>query len=95
PSPSTGPISRPRVPKATSTAWKARYDKRAGIEGTLSQGVRAFELRQTRYVGLQKTALQHILTAAAINVSRLTNWLTEIPHREVRPSRFAALAPAA
>ena len=23
-------------------AWKAQYDKRAGIEGTLSQGIRAF-----------------------------------------------------
>ena len=28
---------------------------RAGIEGTVSQGIRTFELRKTRYVGLAKT----------------------------------------
>ncbi len=75
--------------------WQARYAPQAGIEGTLSQGVRAYELRHTRYIGLQKTALQHILTAAAINISRMVNWLDEVPHRQTRPSRFATLAPAA
>jgi len=33
-------------------AWHARYSKRAGIEGTLSQGVRAFGSRRSRYRGL-------------------------------------------
>jgi transposase len=28
--------------------WKAKHTKRAGVEGTLSQGVRAFGLRQCR-----------------------------------------------
>src|SRR3712207_1633355 len=32
-------------------AWKKRYGVRAGIEGALSQGVRAFGLRRSRYVG--------------------------------------------
>jgi transposase len=42
-------------------AWYAseegieRYQQRAGVEGTLSQGVRAFGLRRTRYRGLPKT----------------------------------------
>lgn len=32
--------------------WKAQYDARAGIEGTLGQGVSAFGLRRCRYWGL-------------------------------------------
>jgi transposase len=70
------------------------YNRRAGIEGTLSQGVRAFDLRQTRYWGLAKTHLQHIATAAAINLDRLVAWLEEVPRALTRTSRFAALAPA-
>lgn len=74
--------------------WKKRYQTRSGIEGTLSQGVRAFELRRTRYWGLAKTHLQHVLTAAAINLGRLHAWLTGVPLAHTRVSRFAALAPA-
>ena len=39
----------------TTAAFKAQYATRAGVEGTLSQGVRAFGLRRTRYGGLAKT----------------------------------------
>src|SRR5262249_19737149 len=38
-----------------STEGQDVYKRRAGIEGTLSQGVRAFGLRRARYRGLQKT----------------------------------------
>jgi transposase len=31
---------------------------RAGIEGTLSEGIRAHGLRRARYIGLAKTHLQ-------------------------------------
>ncbi len=34
------------------------YNKRAGIEGSISQGVRRSALRQSRYIGLAKTHLQ-------------------------------------
>jgi transposase len=34
-----------------SAEWKPRYNKRAGIEGTLSQGVRVIGLRRARYIG--------------------------------------------
>ena len=34
---------------------RRRYARRAGVEGTLSQGVRAFGLRRGRYRGLAKT----------------------------------------
>ena len=69
------------------------YQQRAGVEGTLSQGVRAYGLRRTRYRGLAKTHLQHLATAAALNVDRLVAWLEERPCATTRTSRFAALAP--
>ena len=75
--------------------WKSRYNVRAGIEGTLSQGIRVFGLRRTRYIGLAKTNLQHLLTAAAMNVVRLLNWLDGLRHAKTRISRFAVLNPAA
>jgi transposase len=41
-----------------------RYKRRAGVEGTLSQGVRAFGLRRTRYRGLGKTSTSDYPTSA-------------------------------
>jgi transposase len=76
-----------------SPEGKQGYTRRAGIEGTLSQGVRAFGLRHTRYRGLPKTHLQHVATAAAMNVDRIVAWLDERPQAKTRISRFAALAP--
>jgi transposase len=76
-----------------SPEGKQGYTRRAGIEGTLSQGVRAFGLRHTRYRGLPKTHLQHVATAAAMNVDRIVAWLDERPQAKTRTSRFAALAP--
>ena len=72
--------------------WKKRYERRAGVEGTISQGVRAFGLRQARYLGRAKTHLQNILTAAAINLNRIVAWLTDIPQEKTRISHFAKLA---
>jgi transposase len=69
-----------------------RYARRAGIEGTLSQGVRAFGLRRARYRGLAKTHLQHVATAAAINLARVGDWFRTVPRAATRTSRFAALA---
>jgi transposase len=76
-------------------AWKERYRVRAGVEGTLSQGVRAFGMRRSRYVGLAKTGLQQACTAAAMNVSRAVRWLAGTPRAKTRVTRFAALAQAA
>jgi len=50
--------------------FKDEYSLRAGVEGTISQGVRAFGLRRSRYIGIAKTHLQHLATAAAINLER-------------------------
>ena len=38
-----------------------------------------------------KTHLQHIASAAAINLSRLSNWFKQIPRAQTRTSSFAAL----
>jgi transposase len=76
-----------------STDWKKLYGTRAGVEGTLSQGIGTLGLRQARYVGLIKVRLQHLLTAVALNVLRMVAWLDGIPHAKTRISRFAALAP--
>jgi transposase len=71
---------------------RRRYARRAGIEGTISQGVRAFGLRRSRYRGLAKTHLQHVATAAAVNLERLAAWFRAVPRAATRTSRFAALA---
>jgi len=78
-----------------SEEWKERYTQRAGVEGTISQGVRSFGLRQARYIGSAKTHLQHIVTAAAINLVRVDNWLSGVPLAKTRVSRFKALQPKA
>ncbi|MFD0419235.1 IS1182 family transposase [Streptomyces sp. NPDC127108] len=77
-----------------SDRWRHRYGHRAGVEGTISQGVQAFGLRRSRYRGLAKTRLQHHFTGAAINLARLDAWLTGRPLARTRVSPFAALRPA-
>ena len=69
----------------------ALYAKRAGVEGTLSRGVRTCRLRQTRYIGLRKTRLAHLLTAVALNFLRLGEWFAGVPPAKTRHSPFAAL----
>jgi transposase len=71
--------------------WKERYNRRADIEGTISQGMRGLGLRQARYLGLAKTHLQNTLTAAAINIARIDDWLTGTPLAKTRTSRFKAM----
>jgi transposase len=78
-----------------SENWKKRYACRAGIEGTLSQGVRRFGLRRCRYLGKTKTHLQHVFTAVAMNLARLDAWLRGEPRAQTRQSRLSALTPGA
>ncbi len=75
--------------------FKARYACRAGIEGTISQGVRLGDLRRSRYVGLAKTRLHHLLIATALNFVRTAAWLADIPLSQTRRSAFAVLAQVA
>lgn len=80
-----------RARQKSEEFWE-KYRSRSGIEGTISQGVRAFGLRRSRYRGMQKTHLQHLGSAAAINLARTLNWLDETSLAKTRTSKFAALA---
>jgi hypothetical protein len=61
------------------------------VEGTLSQGIRAFGLRKCRYFGLAKTSLQEILAATAMNMIRAYYWFAGRPLAKTRLSSFAAM----
>ncbi len=76
-------------------AFREQYAVRAGIEGTISQGVRVCALRRARYRGQVRVHLQHVLTAAALNVVRLANWFAGHPRIRTKPTPFIALFPAA
>ena len=80
--------------RQTTETFRNDYAARAGIEGTISQAVRISDLRRSRYIGLAKTHLHHVLTATALNVSRVGAWLADMATAATRQSAFAALAPA-
>ena len=84
-------LQKAREVHATEAGQK-RYARRAGIEGTISQSVRSFGARRTRYRGLPKTHLQQVITAVAINIRRIVAWFDKIPKATTRTSHFAALA---
>jgi transposase len=76
----------------SSESGRREYQQRAGIEGTLSQGIRRGTVRRSRYIGLQKTHLQEVATAAGINILRSINFLHDKPLAKTRVSRFARLS---
>ena len=73
-------------------AFKLLYQARAGIEGTISQAVNALGVRRSRYRGLARTLLQHLDTAAAINLTRASDWLDDQRSETTRIEPFVALA---
>lgn len=77
--------------RQTTEAFKELYQKRAGIEGTISQAVNGLGVRSARYQGLVRTHLQHLATAAAINLRRTADWLMGDRPELTRTSPFAAL----
>ena len=77
--------------RAKTEEFKTLYVRRAGVEGTISQGVRAMGLRRSRYIGQERTHLQHLATAAAMNIIRLMRWLTGELHAQTRTSAFVQL----
>lgn len=61
-------------------AFKKEMHRRNGIEGTQSELVRGYGLRQARYRGFAKVRLQNYLVGAACNLRRLhrrLQWLAE------------------
>ena len=85
-------LGRAREQIASFTAEDAR---RAGVEGTITQGVRSCRLRRTPYFGQAKTHLFHLMTAAAMNLVRLLRWLSDEPKAQTQHSAFAQLHPLA
>ena len=77
--------------RAQTAASRATYAARSGIEGTHSQAVRRSGLRHCRYVGLAKTHLQHLATAAALNLIRVGEWLQGTPRARTREAAFLRL----
>ena len=75
----------------SSKEGKFQYKRRAGIEGTISQGSRRGSLRRSRYRGLEKTHLQETAVAAGINLLRTVNFLNHYSIAQTRVSRFARL----
>ena len=74
--------------------FKQTYKIRAGIEGTISQAVGVLGMRHTRYRGLHKVHLQHLMTATAMNLMRVLDWLSGKERSTTRVSAFARLAMA-
>jgi transposase len=77
--------------RQTTDEFKALYACRAGVEGTLCQGVRRCHLRRARYIGFPKTRLQHLLTATALNYVRVGCWLTGNPRAKTQQAAFLRL----
>jgi hypothetical protein len=80
--------------RQSTSAFKAEQARRAGIEGTLSYGIRACGLRRSRYIGLARTHVQHVLTAAAMNLARVARWLADEPRARTRRSPLLRLQQA-
>jgi hypothetical protein len=53
-------------------AWRKRYAVRNGVEGTVCELARGHGMRHCRYRGQPKAHLQHVLTAIAVNIERLS-----------------------
>lgn len=69
--------------------------RRAGMEGTISQGVRTMGLRRSRSIGQEKTHLQHVAPAAALHLVRSMAWFDGLPRAPTRRSALARLSDAA
>ena len=83
------------IERLNTPEGKALYAQRAGVEGTISQGVRNHGMRRSRYMGIRKTHLQEIASASAINIYRLANWFNNKPLEKSRESAFYQLRPKA
>jgi transposase len=53
--------------------------------------VRSTRLRRTRYIGLARVRLSHILMAVGLNVLRLGEWFLQTARAKTRITSFARL----
>jgi transposase len=83
-------LQRAREREGTAE-FKAQYTRRAGVEGTISRAVRTCEVRRSRYIGLSKTHLHHLLSATSLSFLRVGEWLMGVPKAKTSRSPFARL----
>ncbi|MEH0650462.1 IS1182 family transposase [Streptomyces scabiei] len=62
--------------------WKARYAVRSGVESTVNEFAHGHGMRRCRYRGQGKVHVQHVLTAIAVNIERLSG----LPPAEEAPT---------
>lgn len=62
--------------------WKTRYAVRSGVEGTVNEFAHGHGMRRCRYRGQGKAHIQHVLTAIAVNIERLSG----LPPAEETPT---------
>ncbi|MEV6148012.1 transposase [Streptomyces sp. NPDC051992] len=65
--------------------WKTRYAVRSGVESTMNEFVHGYGMRQCHYRGQPKAHLQHVLTAIAVNIERLSGQTATGEHPSPRP----------
>jgi transposase len=73
--------------------WQRAYHRRAGIEATLSEAVRAYGLRHTRHCGQARTHVRHVLIACGMNAARIADWHARdnVPARQRPRTQFTKL----
>jgi len=62
--------------------WKTRYAVRSGVESTVDEFAHGHGMRRCRYRGQGKAHVQHVLTAIAVNIERLSG----LPPTEEAPT---------
>jgi transposase len=76
-------------------AFKKEMHQRNGIEGTQSELVRGYGLRQARYRGKAKVRLQNYLIGAACNIRRLFRRIEWMSHQALKTTEATvAIVPA-
>jgi hypothetical protein len=68
--------------------WKARYAVRPGMEGAVNEFAHGHGMRRCRYRGQPKAQLQHVLTAIAVNIERLSGQPAPEPPSPRPPTTF-------
>jgi transposase len=89
-----GPALQAARARAETPEYAAAYARRAGVEATHHQAVVRCDVRHCRYVGMAKTRLQHLCTAAALNLLRTSEWLLGHRPAATRQSPFVRLMQA-
>ena len=94
PQPVQQAVDHARAEQATKQ-WQAIYARRAGVEATIAQSIKATDTRHARYHGLPKTTLEHAFKATALNLIRLYTWWTGQTLQPQHTTHLTRLQPTA